>query len=53
MPESRTVDLKRLAVAVCALLRGRYDCLVHLDGVVRSTILPGLAIDVAALFAGL
>jgi Uma2 family endonuclease len=51
--ESWTVDLKRRAVTACLLTAGRYRCRSYVDGHVPVAVMPGLAIDLAALFAGL
>jgi Uma2 family endonuclease len=53
VPEYWTVDHKRRAVTVCVLRDGLYECLVHVDGILRSTTVPRLEVDLAALFAGL
>lgn len=53
VPEYWTVDLKRRVVTVCLLDDGRYRCVDHGDGVVRAAAVPGLDVDLEALFAGL
>ena len=47
------VDPRARSVAVFVLRAGRYKPLPIAGGVVRSTVVPGLAVDVAALFHGL
>jgi Uma2 family endonuclease len=44
--------IARTVVAV-ALVDGRYEPLPEVGGVIRSTVIPGLAIEVAALFVDL
>jgi Uma2 family endonuclease len=53
VPEYWTVDLQRRVLTACVLDDGRYRCLDHADGIARSEVVPGLEVDVAALFAGL
>lgn len=52
VPEYWTVDLTRQVVAVCVLDDGRYRCLDHAAGTLRSTVIPELHVEVASLFAG-
>ena len=51
--EDWTVDPEARAVTVDALHQGRYVDQPSDGGGVRSTVLPGLAIDAGDLFAGL
>jgi Uma2 family endonuclease len=51
VPEYWVVDPERRAVTVFALRGGAYEPLPQPDAVAHSAVLPGLAIDVAALFA--
>ncbi|MDP9364598.1 MAG: Uma2 family endonuclease [Chloroflexota bacterium] len=53
VPEYWTVDLRRHVLTACVLADGRYRCLDLADGVARSEAVPGLEVDVTALFAGL
>jgi len=45
------IDPIARTVTVYVLRGGRYELLPHFDGVLRSVVLPGLAIEVAAVFA--
>lgn len=47
------VDPTACAVAVFVLVDGRYQSILEQDGVLRSTVISGLAIEVAALFVDL
>ena len=51
--EYRIVDPIARGISIYVLRNGRYELLPQEGGIARSTVLPGLSIDVAALFAGL
>jgi Uma2 family endonuclease len=51
IPEYWVVDPKARSITVYVLRGDRYEPLPQEDGIARSEVLPGLAIDVAALFA--
>ena len=53
VPEYWMVDPILRTVDAYALVEGRYERLPEVDGVIRSTVIPGLAIEVAALFVDL
>lgn len=53
VPEYWTVDLTRRVVTACLLDDRRYRCLDHASGALRSTVVPGLDVDIVALFADL
>lgn len=50
VPEYWIADPKHHTLAVLVLRDGRYEPLPQTDGVAHSTVLPDLAVDVAALF---
>jgi len=47
------VDPMARTVGAFALVDGRYEQLPEDDGVIRSAVIPGLAIEIAALFVDL
>ena len=51
VPEYWTVDAIETDIRARTLRAGRYDLLPQEGGILRSAVLPGLELDVAALFA--
>lgn len=51
IPEYWIVDPRARTLAVYVLIDRQYQLALQEDGIARSTVLPGLTIDVAALFA--
>jgi len=53
VPEYWRADPDGRSLVAEVLREGRYEPLLRDDGIVRSSVLPGLEVDVSVLFAGL